>query len=330
MIISKTPYRVSLFGGSTDYESFYKDHGSFLLGFGLNKYQYVTVHNLPHGSKNFIEFHGNEVVEKVGNISELHNRAVRGTLEYMDWKTPIYISTNGDVQTQTGLGSSSSFIVGLLKALDRLKGVSTSRKALANDAIYIERVELDEAGGVQDQIWATYGGFNSIKINAKGNFATRPLPLSKKFLSYFKKHSVLIYTGQQRDSFNVAESHDNYDNRTEQIGYKKEMLKIAKFAYWQGFVREDLSVISEWVRRSWELKKQISPLVSSERVDELCNIVKSCGASGWKLLGCGKDGFLFCVVENMDSFKFKMNTAYLGVSYVDIGFDWKGSRVIKK
>ena len=205
MITSKTNYRVSLFGGSTDYESFYHNYGSLLIGFGLNKYQYVTVHNLPHGSKNFIEFHGNEDVEKVGGIDQLKNRAVRGTLEYMDWRTPLYISTNGDVQTQTGLGSSSSFIVGLLKALDRLKGVKTSRNNLATDAIFIERVQLAEAGGIQDQIWAVYSGLSSIQIKPSGEFTVRPLPLSRKFLKHFKKHSVLVYTGQQRDSFNNSE-----------------------------------------------------------------------------------------------------------------------------
>ena len=321
MIISKTPYRVSLFGGSTDYESFYGNYGSLLVGFGLNQYQYVTVHNLPHGSKNFIEFHGNEAVEKVGEISQLKNRAVRGTLEYMDWQTPLYISTNGDVQTQTGLGSSSSFIVGLLKALDRLKGVKTNKQNLTTDAIFIERVQLEEVGGIQDQIWAVYGGFNSISINTNGKFTIRPLPLSKKFLDCFKKHSVLIYTGQQRDSFNIAESHNNPDS----IGHKEDIFRIASLAT-NAFFQEDLEKISHLLCHSWESKKAISPLISSTYIDILCNKATKCGASAVKLLGCGKDGFLFCLLNSgisKDNFIHEMN-----MSHIDIDFDFRGSRII--
>ena len=176
MIISKTPFRVSLFGGSTDYESFYSKYGSLLIGFGINKYCYTSVRETP-SIFDYLTRISYSKVEIVNDNENIQHNGVRGVLKYLNKHKGYEISHMSDLPSQTGTGSSSSFIVGLLNCFTR----DWSPKMLAQAAIHVERTLLQEAGGIQDQIWAAYGGMNSVYIGKDGEFCVRPLPVSEEF-----------------------------------------------------------------------------------------------------------------------------------------------------
>ena len=180
MIISKTPFRVSLFGGSTDYESFYSKYGSLLIGFGINKYCYTSVRETP-SIFDYLTRVSYSKVEIVNDNDNIQHNGVRGVLTYLNKHKGYEIAHMSDLPSQTGTGSSSSFIVGLLNCFTR----DWSPKMLAQAAINVERKLLEEAGGIQDQIWAAYGGMNSIGISKDGSFCVRPLPVSEEFKQEF-------------------------------------------------------------------------------------------------------------------------------------------------
>lgn len=318
MIISKTPFRVSLFGGSTDYESFYSKYGSLLIGFAINKYSYINLRNLPNifNYKYKISY---SQIEIVNCIKDINHDGVRGICEYLDTKDGYEIYCAADLPAQTGIGSSSSFIVGLLRCFKR----EWSNKQLAEAAIYIERKLLEEAGGIQDQIWAAYGGMNSIGISKDGTFSVRPLPVSEDFKQEFMNRCIMIYTGKTRKSYKIAESHDKKD--AEQ--YKINILKQAQKAY-ELFEEEDIEGIAECLDESWKNKKKISPLVSTPAVNKMYKSLEEDGMIGGKLLGTGGSGFIFGIL-NEDTDVFKIKEKYKS-HYIDIDISEKGSVIINE
>lgn len=316
MIISKTPFRVSLFGGSTDYESFYKKHGSLLIGFAIDKYCYATLRPTPKifDYLSRISYSKLEVVDSNKNIE--HN-GVRGVLEYLDIVDGYEINHFSDLPSQTGIGSSSSFIVGLLKCFKP----SLSEKELSRIAIYIERKMLNEAGGIQDQIWAAYGGFNSIRINKLGQFKVQPMPVSDEFVQDFIDRSIMIYTGQTRQSYKIAESHDS--TKAEQ--HKLNILEQAKIAY-DFFKSEDIDNIGICLDKSWNYKKEISSLISNSNIDIMYKSLQKDGMIGGKLLGTGGSGFIYGIVNtaiDKQIIKEKYNH-----NYIDINISSYGSKLI--
>lgn len=326
MITTKTPYRVSLFGGSTDYRSYYSRNGSLLLGFAINQSCYVTVKRLPSFADiNYQVFYSK--AERVKEIKDIQNPGVRGTLyflrEYLGSeerlkKIAIYIQN--DLPGQTGVGTSSSMIVGLLKAFYTHLGEITTPRQLAIDAIYIERELLAEAGGVQDQIFAAYGGINSIEIDTTGYFNVRPLPVSEDFLNEFKQSSILFYTNMPRDSFQVAKSHDTIAADVQ----KDKILETAKAAE-IAFVSENVRTIGQLLDDSWRAKRQISSWISNPQIDEMYTKIMSLGAYGCKLLGTGNGGFLFCLCSTRDRANIIQQ---VGLPVVDYDFSLTGSKVI--
>jgi D-glycero-alpha-D-manno-heptose-7-phosphate kinase len=246
---------------------------------------------------------------------------VRGVLEFLKMNDfGLEISYNSDLPAQTGTGSSSSFVVGLLNAIHSLKGHHSTKKQLADEAILIERELLNEAGGIQDQIWAAYGGFNSISIDKTG-YRVRPMPLSEDFLKKFLDHSVLIYTGRSRKSFEIARSHD----KPASIEHKHEIKKLARDAY-KAFQNEDLFTIGYLLNQSWVAKKSISPMITSDSVDDLYDDLKSNGMTGGKLLGAGGSGFIFGIFENSKDRNDMLNKYHkLNIKY---NFDMEGSKII--
>jgi D-glycero-alpha-D-manno-heptose-7-phosphate kinase len=315
MIISKTPYRVSLFGGSTDYQSFYHKHGSLLIGLAIDKYCYITLRHTPpiFKHKSLLTYCRSE---KVDDNSQIKHDGIRGVLQYMNVDYGVEMNHMADLPAQTGIGSSSSFIVGLLNAALKLEGRETTPKALAKQAIYVERHLLNEAGGIQDQIWAAHGGFNSISINTNGDIKIRPLPISCEFKEEFIKRSHLIFTGQTRKSFDVAKSHDNID--AEKI--KLKMLSLANEAYTE-FSNENLDDIAKLLDESWKYKRSISDIVSSPEIDEMYSYLKSHGMVGGKLLGSGRSGFIFGIWNN------EIPSDVRG-RIIDFQPDYCGSRII--
>lgn len=318
MIISKTPFRVSLFGGSTDYQSYYSNNGSLLIGFTIDKYCYITVRKTPKilGYKTRVAY---SKVEVVNNNSKVEHNGVRGVLDYLNIKYGVDISHISDIPSQTGTGSSSSFIVGLLNSFYALKGKHPTPKQLADEAIYIERNLLNESGGIQDQIWAAYGGFNSININKTGSFEVKPLPVSEEFIEKFLSRCVLIYMGKTRKSYSIARANDNNNK------HKENIQKIANLGY-NSFLDQNIDSVADLLDRSWKEKKLISNLISNNEIDARYKELKNNGVIGGKLLGSGGSGFMFGILhESVDKSDFKKKYRS---NFLDFDLSLKGSEII--
>lgn len=317
MIISKTPYRVSLFGGSTDYESFYKDHGSLLIGFAMNQYCYLTVRKTPSIFGYHTRVLYSKIEEVINNKNILHN-GVRGVLEYLNIEYGLEINHLCDLPSQTGIGSSSSFVVGLLNAILKLENKKSSKEQLSRDAIYIERKLLQESGGIQDQIWAAYGGFNCINIEKDGSFDVLKLKTDNKFITDLFDRSILLYTGSTRHSFEIAQSYDTIQS----IPNKLKILDLAQQAY-KLILKEDLNSVAELLHETWTEKQKISPIISNSKISEIYLTLQKNGMIGGKLLGAGGNGFLFCI---MDSNKNKKTiTKKFNKQLIDINISHHGS-----
>lgn len=295
MFIVKTPVRVSLFGGSTDYKDYYENSGSFLIGSTINKYSYLSVRERPSilSPESVINYSCIEIVNKVENIK---NPLIRETLKYKNITTPIELFSYSDIPSRVGLGGSSAFCVGLLYSINRLLNIPFTKKQLVEDAIHIERVILNEAGGIQDQIWAAHGGFNSIEINRDGKISVKPIPITAEFKDEFQDSLLLIYTNDQRNQDVIASSHINKN--------KSAILDVANTAYTH-LINEDVQGVGKLLYQSWKEKSGISPLISTEKIDAYANDIMSLGAYGVKLLGAGGCGFLLVVCDPITKLKIK-------------------------
>jgi D-glycero-alpha-D-manno-heptose-7-phosphate kinase len=322
MIISKTPFRVSLFGGSTDYESFYSKHGSFLTGFCLNKYTYISTRKTPSilPYKTRLTYSKTEILN---SNKDIEHSAIKGVVDYCNINFGLELNHFSDLPSQTGTGSSSSFIVGLLNSICALNNKECSKKELAEAAIEIERVRLNEPGGIQDQIWASYGGMNSININQQGLFEVKPMPVTQEFKEEFISRSVLVYTGKTRKSFEVAKNIGKESN----VHKKISILQTARDAY-NSFLDSDIDSIGLLLEKSWNTKKKLSESISSSDVEKLYEDLKSNGMIGGKLLGAGRAGFIFGIVKDQNC-KQIIKNKYKN-NYIDFSIDEQGSQIINR
>jgi len=322
MIISKTPFRVSLFGGSTDYESFYSRFGSFLIGFCLNKYAYLSIRKTPRilPYKTRLTYSKTEILS---SNDDIQHSAIKGVLDYCNVRFGLEINHFSDLPSQTGTGSSSSFIVGLLNSIYSLKRKSLSKKEIAKIAIEIERKILAEPGGIQDQIWASYGGLNSITIDKSGDFQVKPMPVSEEFKQEFVSRSILVYTGKTRKSFEIARNIGQDINDS----HKKRLLELSQIAY-DSFLDSDIDKVGTLLKRGWGIKKKLSKSISSEDVDILYNELKEDGMVGGKLMGAGRSGFIFGIVKDSSS-KESIKKKYKN-NYIDFSIDEEGSKIINR
>ena len=277
MIIVKTPLRISFFGGSTDYESFYKTHGSFLIGTTIDKYSYLTLRIRPKilSKESIVVYSKMEYVKCLDDIS---NPLIRETFKYRGVTDFVEFFSFADIPSRTGLGGSSSYCVGLLYLIDQFYGRTTDRKTLIKDAITIERTILKEAGGIQDHIWPMYHGLNSIEIHTNGEFSVKPMPVTKEFHDEIEQSIVLIYTNDQRNQDNIAGAHDGKDKRI--------ILDIARQSY-NHFLKEDIEGIGKLLYEGWKEKRQLSSLISNTKIDDMMDIIMRNGAYGAKLMGTG-------------------------------------------
>ena len=320
MILSASPLRISLLGSATDYKEYFSQHGSLLIGFGINQYVYAAIrynppvfpyHTCVYCSK----------VEHVDNNNLIENPAVRGTLEYLKCDDPLEILHFCSLPSQTGLGSSSSFIVSLLNAMHQLKhGCPETKDNLAKQSILIEREQiLKEVGGWQDGIWSSYSNLSSIRISTNGKITVRPLPICQDFINKFHDSLILFYIGNTRQSFKVASSHGT--KRAEQ--HKIAIQQIAEEGL-KAFGKEDIDEIGNLLDKSWQQKRQISPLISTPRIDDLYQNAKQYGMIGGKLLGAGGDGgFLLCLTNDRKRLLDNMD-----LTEISFDFDYEGSKII--
>ncbi len=316
IIIVRAPFRVCLFGGSTDYVDFFKDHGSFLIGTTIDKYTYQSLRIRPRilSHESVITYSQQQVVK---NWNEIHNPLIREILKYRNIIHNIEFNSYSDIPSRTGLGGSSAFCVGMLHLLNNVFVVpNQTPRGLVKEAIYIERVLLKEPGGIQDQIWPVYGGLNTIEIHTDGEFFVKPLAVTAEFKKELQNSMVLIYTNEQREQDTIAKSHEKKD--------KTKILQIAKEAH-RFFLNEDIEQIGRLLHQSWEEKRKISPLISTGRINEIVTDVMGMGAYGVKLLGAGGCGFVLVVcnpsVKRKIIDKFREST-------LDFEFENKGVSVI--
>lgn len=323
MIISRTPFRISFFGGGTDYPSWYRNHGGAVLATTIDKYCYLTCRYLPP----FFEHRFRLVYSKIENcqtIDEIAHPAVRETLRYLKLERGVEIHHDGDLPARSGMGSSSAFTVGLLHALYALEGHMPSRQQLAMESIHIEQEILKETVGSQDQVLAAYGGFNHVTFLPNGEICVRPMTLAQERLLELNAHLMLFYTGIKRTASDIAESYVN------SIDARKRQLRILKDLVDEG-IRilnddKDITGFGELLHEAWQAKRSLSEKVSNSQVDDIYEQARSAGAIGGKLTGAGGGGFLLLFVPppRHNEVKEKLNMLIC----VPFKFEFPGSQII--
>jgi D-glycero-alpha-D-manno-heptose-7-phosphate kinase len=291
MIISRAPLRVSFLGGGSDFPAHFEKHGGTVLATAIDKYVYVTVG--PYDSR----FHGNSYklayskTEEASRITDIQHPAIRETIRLACPDRELELHHIADLPARTGLGSSSSFVVAMLQALAGFRGQSISPDRLARDAIDIERHVLAEAGGVQDQILAAYGGFNLVHFSHRGDFEVQRVPLSPARLAQIESHCLLLYTGITRNSYDVLAEQSRKTSEGKITQLLCAMAELARQGADYLCSERPILRFGELLHEGWKLKQQVSSL-SLPVIDELYGKALALGATGGKLLGAGRGGFL--------------------------------------
>ncbi len=292
MIISRAPYRVSFFGGGTDFKEWYSEHGSSIISTSIDKYCSVIGRKLPK----FFDFENRVVwskIEQVSDVNEIAHPTLKAALNYYNKSGFEFIHT-GDMPARSGLGSSSSFSVALLNLLAALDGNKKSATELANQAIFLERQLMSEPGGIQDQIAASYGGLNKISIGKDGTFIVKPVQITSKNLKIFNNSLMLFFTGITRSSMHLSSQQRENINSNEKILEETEKLtRTAIDAFENNF---SIEKIGELLCHGWELKCASNKNITSSFLNEIYSKAMIGGALGGKLLGSGGGGFFVFVV----------------------------------
>ena len=323
MIISRTPFRISFFGGGTDYPAWYRNHGGAVLASTIDKYCYITCRYLPP----FLEHRYCIVYSKMEycqSIEEISHPAVREVLRYLKVDRGVEIHHDGDLPARSGMGSSSSFTVGLLHALHALHGRMASKHQLALEGIYVEQELLKETVGSQDQALAAYGGLNHITFLPNGEISVWPVTISGERMRELNSHLMLFYSGIKRTASNVAESYVNG------IESKKRQMRLAKDLVDEGIAilttGQDIARFGELLNEAWEAKRSLSDQVSNSYVDEIYNEARAAGAIGGKLIGAGGGGFVLLFVPPSQQSAVKQRLGKL--LHVPFKFEFSGSQII--
>ena len=295
MVMSRTPFRISLFGGGTDYPTWYREHGGAVVGTTINKYCYVSFRTLPP----FFE-HKHRIVysriELPRTIDEIEHPSVRHVLREYEVTAGVEIQHHGDLPARSGLGSSSSFTVGLLNALRAHGGRISSSEWLANEAIRMEQEVIQEAVGSQDQIWAAYGGTNFISFHADGSFKLTPVVMNRQRREELQSHMMLFFTRFSRTAETIAAKKiGNLLAREKQLHMMRQMAEEARDILQSS--NRPIREIGGLLRESWLLKKELADGITTPAIDEMHESAMRAGALGGKLLGAGGGGFMLIFAE---------------------------------
>ncbi len=324
MIITRTPFRISFFGGGTDYPPWFKENGGSVLSTAIDKYCYISCRQLPP----FFEHKYRIVYSKIENvqqISEIQHPPVRAILDWLRCEDGLEIHHDGDLPARSGLGSSSAFTVGLLNAINALRGQYITDEQLARDAIYIEQDVLKENVGCQDQIAAAFGGFNRIQFLTDGSFKVTPVILPRARIERLEQHLMLFFTGISRFASEVAKAKiDNLSSRQTELKRMEEMVLEALAILSRQ--NEGLDDFGRLLDESWQYKRSLSNKVSNSTIDDIYTQAKRAGALGGKLLGAGGGGFMvfFVQPEQRDRLREQLRN----LIHVPFHFEQAGSRVV--
>ena len=315
---------MSFFGGGTDMEDYFKVYGGAVLSTTFDKYCYVTVRHLPRFFDYVSEISYSKI-ERVVNTDEIEHPAVRNAMKMLNMHE-IRLTYEADLPARSGLGTSSSFAVGMLNAFYALKGKYADKRKLSEDAIYLERVLCGEAGGWQDQIAAAYGGFNRIDFNAEG-FDVRPVIISPERKRLLNENLMMFFTGFTRYSADVQSANNINNPGKDKLSNLGEMRRLVDEAERILINRDaDLNEFGKLLDYTWRLKRGIGSKVSSDSIDELYAAGLKAGATGGKLLGAGGGGFLLFYVQ--PQFRKAVREAMKNLLYVPFAFETGGTRVI--
>lgn len=322
MIITKTPFRMSFVGGGTDVPEFFKQYGGAVISTTFDKYCYVNVRHLPRFFDYTTELSYSQI-ERVTDVTQINHPAVRNAMQMLDMHE-LRLTYEADLPARSGLGTSSSFAVGMLNAFHALKGSYAGKKQLADEAIYLERILCEEDGGWQDQIAAAYGGLNRINFSANG-YEVEPIIISPERKKQLNDSLLMYFTGFTRFSSDIQKA--NKLTSSEKIGRLKEMLSLVDDAE-DILVNKntDLDDFGRILDHEWKLKRQTGSKVSTENIDILYEKAIKAGALGGKLLGAGGGGFLVFYVrqEKRQAVKEAMSR----LMRVPFEFENGGTRVI--
>ena len=321
MIITQTPFRMSFFGGGTDFPDFYKEHGGAVISTTFDKYCYVNVRHLPRFFDYSTEL-SYAKIERVTEIDRIEHPAIREAMKYLDMHE-LRLTYEADLPARSGLGTSSSFAVGMLNAFYALKGKYADKKKLADDAIYLERVLCGESGGVQDQIAASYGGLNRINFNADG-YEVNPVIISPERKMQLNRNLMLYFTGFSRFSSDIQKT-----TQKALVDKEKQLLEMLELVDEAEKILTSKTELAEFGRLldyTWRLKRGISSGISTDSIDRLYAKGIEAGALGGKLLGAGGGGFLLFYVE--EDKREAVHKAMEELLYVPFEFENSGTRVI--
>ncbi|HVS38505.1 MAG TPA: hypothetical protein VMS17_23310 [Gemmataceae bacterium] len=322
MIISRTPFRISFFGGGTDYPSWRQTHGGAVLAAAIDKYCYLTCRHLPPFFDHRIRLVYRNI-ETCNTVDEIRHPVVRAVLNYLRFDRGLELHHDGDLPARSGMGSSSAFTVGLLHALYALRGEMRTKMQLARESIHVEQELVGETVGSQDQVMAAFGGLKYVQFHSDGRIDVDPVPLTPARLEELQAHLMLFYTGVPRTASDVARSYaTNLERRRE--------LKALR-----GLVEEgidllvggaDLTPFGEMLHEAWQIKRGLSDRVSNPGVDKLYERAREAGAIGGKLTGAGGGGFLLLFVP--PARRAAVLAALPGRIHVPFAFDTAGSQII--
>jgi D-glycero-alpha-D-manno-heptose-7-phosphate kinase len=294
MIISRTPFRISFFGGGTDYPAWFRDNGGSVLSTTINKYCHISCRYLPPFFTNKHRIVWSRV-EMVSEIDEIQHPSVRECMRFLAIQEGLEIHHDGDLPARAGLGSSSAFTVGMLNALRGLRGETTDHRQLAREAIHVEQDLIRENVGCQDQVAVAFGGLNRIDFPAKGDFDVERITMDPDRLEALQDHLILIFTGISRTASDIAaEKIKAFADKTSELRAMHQMVDQA-IALLGGTA--PLAEFGRLLDESWQLKRGLTRQVSTSHIDSIYQRARKAGALGGKLLGAGGGGFMLLFAE---------------------------------
>ena len=322
MIISKTPYRISFFGGGTDYPSWFKENKGKILSTTIDKYVYLSLRDLgPYFNyKHRIIW---SKVENVNNAKFIKHNVVREMLEYFKIKNGVEIHYQGDLPARSGMGSSSSFVVGLMNAFLIKKKMKLSKMDLAKKSIMFEHKILEEIVGIQDQISASFGGLNKIDIKRSGTFGVKKIKINKN-VNKLDKNLILLFTGIHRTANEIAGQYVSKLNKDKIIEMKEINFQVEEAE--QLLIKNKFDDFGRLLNEGWKLKRSLSKVISNKKIDNLYEFSMNNGALGGKLLGAGGGGFMLLYVPHHKQNKFFKKIKH--VINVPFNFSEENSQII--
>ena len=320
-VVSLTPYRISLGGGGTDLPFYSKLKGGNLITAAINQYCKVSIARRYFDSKILIQ---TSRIQFPKNIEEIDNDIIKECLRYFNIKNGVHLSTFTTIPTGIGLGSSSSFVVGIVNCLLKITGKKLSPFQIGHLSHYLERELIGFAGGVQDHYIASLGGIQSLKVDKLGKVTSTPLFITKKNQKMIENHLVIVFTNIERDSHNIINAQETELEKTVKV---YDQIKEIGYHSIELLQKADIEGIGEAMDMHWDLKKQLTNNMSNNSIDEMYIQLKKLGSPGGKIVGAGGGGvFMMAVPKNVDKYLHEINS--LGYSNLPWGFDFNGTRLL--